>query len=842
MRALACAILLGVSWLGGCRPEAPPPTSGAYEALAFWHRQRAYPRAELPPEGLYRAHARERLLPKRAAGPDAETAPWRPLGPHNIGGRTLDLVVNPARPATLYAGAASGGLWRSYTGGLGPRAWHRVETGFPVLGVSAIALAPDDTATVYIGTGEVYNYRAEGRGVAFRPTRGSYGLGVLKSTDGGQTWRPVLDWSYDQRRGVQRLFINPLRSRSVWAATTEGLLASYDAGASWQTALDAVMVTDVAMHPADTSTVFAAVGNLGSPGHGLYRSRDGGRSWQKMEAGLPTTYAGKALLTIWEGDAGVVYASIGNGFRAGVGTWMARSLDAGDTWEVVSTEDYASFQGWFSHTVSLDPRDHRRLVAAGVYVWRSEDGGRTLARNDGTSFNDPHPPIGQGAPSTYVHPDVHAVVRDPSDPEVVYFATDGGVFRSDDGGRTSVPANGGYQTVQFYKGLASSHQDSVLTIGGLQDNGSILYDGTPRWRFISGGDGNWAAFDPRDDRRSYVTAQWLRLYRAENGGADVAEISPPWREPTAFIAPFALAPSAPDVLYAGRDLVFRSPDRGTTWRLPGGARPLDPGNPILTLAVAPFSPDVVFAATAPLEGRARLFRTTDGGATWADATGALPDRYLMDIAFDPFDERTAYVAVSGYGTPHIFKTTDGGATWQASGEGLPDLPASAVLVDPRFPEHVYAGTDLGVYLSTDAGATWARYGEGLPEAVIAMDLHVAPVSGRLRLGTHGNGVYERRLASDAMTPPAAERLRLHAPYPNPSAGRTLVRFELPEAAAVRLAVYDVQGREVAVLAEGPRSAGRHTAAFDGGGLAAGVYVCRLEAGGVTAARTFVRVR
>ncbi|MDX1548769.1 MAG: hypothetical protein R3247_17355, partial [Rhodothermales bacterium] len=209
MRALACAILLGVSWLGGCRPEAPPPTSGAYEALAFWHRQRAYPRAELPPEGLYRAHARERLRPKRAAGPDAETAPWRPLGPHNIGGRTLDLVVNPARPATLYAGAASGGLWRSYTGGLGPRAWHRVETGFPVLGVSAIALAPDDTATVYIGTGEVYNYRAEGRGVAFRPTRGSYGLGVLKSTDGGQTWRPVLDWSYDQRRGVQRLFINP---------------------------------------------------------------------------------------------------------------------------------------------------------------------------------------------------------------------------------------------------------------------------------------------------------------------------------------------------------------------------------------------------------------------------------------------------------------------------------------------------------------------------------------------------------------------------------------------------------------------------------------------------------
>lgn len=823
-------------------PTAPPEVrSGAYEALVFWQQQRAYPRAELPAEGLYRAHERERLFQKQPAGADAAVAPWRALGPHNIAGRTLALALNPERPETIYAGSASGGLWRSFSGGLGPAAWHRVETGFPVLGVGAVALAPDDTATVYVGTGEVYNYGAEGRGIAARPTRGSYGLGILKTTDGGRTWTKSLDWSFDQRRGVQMIRLNPQRSRTVWAATTEGLLVSYDAGGSWQTALDVIMATDVAVNPADTSVVFAAFGNLGTAGHGIYRSRDGGSTWQRLGGGLPARYEGKALLALWEEDPDVVFASIGNGFVGDVGTWLARSEDGGDTWTVFEEVDYATYQGWFAHFVDPDPRDWRRLLAAGVFLWHSEDGGQTLTRNDGTSFAEQEPPLGQGTPSTYVHPDLHAVARHPANPDVVYFGTDGGVFRSDDGGRTMVPANAGYQTVQFYKGFANAFQDSALALGGLQDNGTILYRGTERWRFVSGGDGNYAAFDPRTDARSYVTIQWLRLFRSDDGGATGTDVSPPWRDATGFIAPFRLAPTNPDVIYAGRDVVFKSSTRGDAWQMTNGGRPLD-GNPVLTLAVSPASENVVFAATAPLAGRARLFRTTDGGASWQDVTGALPDRYLMDVAFDPSDPQTLYVAVSGYGTPHVFKSIDGGTTWAPAADGLPDLPASAVLVDPRYSEHVYAGNDLGVYLSTDGGETWARYGAGLPEALIAMDLTVVPASRRLRLATHGNGVYERALASDENPPARPERLLLEAPFPNPTAGRTVLRYALPEDAEVRLAVYDLRGREVARLFAGTKGAGRHRVAFDGAGLAAGLYFVRLEAGGTAAVQSVVLVR
>ncbi len=363
--------------------EETAEVSEAFEALVFWNRQRAYPNRDIPRQGLVRVFEEEQAL--NVARKGADVPPWEPLGPHNIGGRTLALAINPQHPSTIYAGSASGGVWRSYSGGLGARAWQRVPTGFPVLGVSAIAIAPDDTSTLYLGTGEVYRYQNTERGLAWRTTRGSYGLGILKSTDAGATWTKSLDWSYDQRRGVQMIRLNPRNSRAVWAATTEGVLVSYDAGATWRTALDVVMATDVLINPADTSIVFAACGNLGSEGHGLYRSRDAGATWDKLENGLPLEYGGKALLAMYAGDPDLIYASIGNGFTSGAGTWLARTTDGGDTWEVVSQEDYATYQGWFAHFVGIRPDDPQRLILGGVNLWRSDDGGATVIRGDRTN-------------------------------------------------------------------------------------------------------------------------------------------------------------------------------------------------------------------------------------------------------------------------------------------------------------------------------------------------------------------------------------------------------------------------------------------------------------------------
>jgi hypothetical protein len=194
--------------------------SGAMEALDFWAGARAYPRGDISPDAHFRAYEKMRDLSRDARTGPVTASAWSYIGPTNLSGRMLAVTVNPLNTSTIYAGSASGGLWRSYTGGISGD-WHRVSTGYPVLGVAAIAIDPADSNTIYIGTGEVYRYGGTAGGVMIRTTRGSYGMGLLKTTDGGVTWSKSLDWSYNQQRGVQMIRINPHNASSVWAATTQ---------------------------------------------------------------------------------------------------------------------------------------------------------------------------------------------------------------------------------------------------------------------------------------------------------------------------------------------------------------------------------------------------------------------------------------------------------------------------------------------------------------------------------------------------------------------------------------------------------------------------------------------
>ena len=232
---LIMAIVIFIFFFSPEQPRIPSfdkelQVSGARRALDMLSDIRAYPNKKLPDVGFFKAYEfSKRSLRKRGAG--IQVQPWRAIGPHNIGGRTLAVALNPMNPTTIYAGSASGGLWRSYSGGSGANAWQKVPTGFPVLGVSSIAIAPNDSNTIHIGTGEVYGSPESFPGiVGDRTTRGSYGIGILKTSDGGQTWIKSLDWTLNQRRGVQALAIDPLDSNTIWAATTEGTYKSTDAG------------------------------------------------------------------------------------------------------------------------------------------------------------------------------------------------------------------------------------------------------------------------------------------------------------------------------------------------------------------------------------------------------------------------------------------------------------------------------------------------------------------------------------------------------------------------------------------------------------------------------------
>jgi len=213
---------------------------------------------------------------------------------------------------------------------------------------------------------------------------------------------------------------------------------------------------------------------------------------------------------------------------------------------------------------------------------------------------------------------------------------------------------------------------------------------------------------------------------------------------TAFVAPFVLSPSDPDVLYAGRSRLYRSDSEGTNWVATNGGAELSSRNPVISLAVAPSTPDIVYAGTAPVASRARVFTTRDGGGSWLDVTGSLPDRYPSDLTVDPGDPQKVYVTFMGFGSSHAFKSIDGGDSWIDIGSGLPDIPASAIEIDPDHPDILYVGTDLGIFLSLDGGQAWQPFTRGMPLAMVN-DLKVFLPDRKLRAATHGNGAYERDL-------------------------------------------------------------------------------------------------
>ena len=720
--------------------------SGAYEALNFLGGRQTYPDKVLPRESHYAAWQKWNQTETKPERNDVD--PWESLGPHNRGGRTLAIAMNPQNENTLYAGSASGGLWRSYTGGKGATAWEQVNMGFPVLGVSTIAFHPLDSMIMYVGTGEVYNYEAAGTGAAYRNTRGSYGMGILKSEDGGKSWFKSLDWSYNQQHGIWMIKVDPQNPDIIYAATTLGVYKSIDAGLNWEESLNVVMGTDLIINPDNSNIILAACGNFQSPGFGIYKSWNAGETWEKVDSDLPKDYRGKIQLAFAPSNPSITYASIGNGFSSSDGaSWLCRSEDFGSTWEIKSTEDYSRWQGWFSHDVAVNPIDPDNITAIGINVWSSDEGGSNLTRITDGGVGLSNPPIeGPDGDFNYIHSDAHDVFYNPNNSLNIYVANDGGIHRTDDGGITWYSINGGYQTTQFYNGASTSQNDPVFFIGGLQDNGTIRWNGDLTWRRVSGGDGSWTAIHPDNDNTYFVSSQFLNVRKTINGGNNFSGMDwgNSYNGTTAFIAPFVIAPTNGNILYAGSKNIAKSVDEGVTWNTINNGNPLD-GNPVLSMEVSPQDASVLYAATAPFEGnRSHVFSTIDGN-NFNNVTSDLPDRYPMDITVDPNDPATAYIVYSGFGTGHVFKTSNYGDTWEDISNNLPDVPTNAVIVDPLYSNHIYVGNDLGVFVSIDGGFTWESFQDGMAEATMIFDLKVFEEERKIRAATHGNGAFQRDL-------------------------------------------------------------------------------------------------
>jgi photosystem II stability/assembly factor-like uncharacterized protein len=752
--------------------------SEAYDALTFLTAMNAFPNSDIPKDGYANAW-KKHLHILNKPNPALRTT-WQNLGPNNVGGRTISIAIDPVDTSVIFLGSASGGLWKSTKGGIGINAWEYMPTGFPVLGVGAIAISPTNNSEIIIGTGETYAYGTSTNGLADRTQRGSVGIGILKSTDGGSSWTHVLNWDYQQGSGVWDVVYNPANTSIVYAATTEGIYKSTDGGDTWNLSLDRKMVMDLVVDQTTPDVIYAGVGNEDSQDKGIYKSIDAGNTWLLLTNGLPPyTNDGRITLAAYPGDHNRLMAIIGNRYLT-VGTYL--TTDAGNTWTLQTTKDIVTYQGWYAKGLLIKTEESAKVLAGGVSLYRST--------NSGLSFNS----IGS------VHSDIHDIISNPYNSNKVYCITDGGLYRSNNFGSTWYSCTDGYVTSQHYIGSVSS-QNSQTALGGLQDNNTQRYSGTTYWESVFGGDGSYNSIDNANDDKMYASSQYLNIGKSSNGGSSFSSIynSPSDAEgnnPAAFLAPFVVAPSNTNTIYAGNQTLLKTTDGGNSW-IEKQPYPVDNGNYVLSIATSYTNADTVYFATAPTtDFTMHVYRSGDGGNTITDISTGLPNRYPRRIIVNPENSKEIYIVYSGFSGidgGHIFKSNDAGSSWFDISSSLPDLPFHCLAIDPNNPSNIYAGCDYTVYVSSNGGSDWFTYADGFPDAVMIFDLVISPSDNSILAFTHGNGVYKNDLLEDATLANNLIQENMVVVWPNPASSFFKIKFDHFDS-EISIKIFELNGK------------------------------------------------
>lgn len=828
-------------------------TSGAGESMDAWAYERAYPFDEIPVSKFVAAFEEKKV--QEALRSNSIEGEWISLGPENIGGRTLCLAFHPTNPDIIFAGSASGGLWKTTTQGVGRFAWEHVPTGFPVLGVASIAIDQNDPDIILIGTGETYGTGLAEPGIINRRTRGTYGIGILKSTDGGITWSQTLQFDMNSIKGVMDIEINGQNSSEVFAATTDGVYRSVDGGDTWSLVFANANCFDIEIDPNNGSIVYVTQGNFNNgldPNLcGIFKSINGGDSFTELlDTGLISAWSGNAKLAIDPTDSDILYASIQvswDNFGSTTPAGIYKSTDAGSTWANINNQNIAQFQGWYSHDIAVNPSNNSEIINAGVATWKSTDAGVTFTKKSNNSWTNGEVSVEvpEGG-DDYVHSDVHAVYYHPLIANKVFFATDGGVFSSVDGGENFITHNGGLQTSQYYADMGSSSTNPDFCIAGAQDNQTFIYRGGPSWFRVLGGDGMSASVRPDDDQIVFGSSQGLAIRKSNNGGISFFNSQPIiGNEPRAFSAPYEIAPSDNDIMYAGATFLYKNTvGGGSVWNATS-AQPIDGTNVIMKIAISPFNADVIYVATVPdpfIGGVPHIFKSIDGGQNWTLINLNLPIRVYKDIEIDPTNDNFIYVTFSGFGTNHVFRSVNGGANWISLDNGLPDVPTNTIIIDPINPSNIYVGNDLGVYFSENNGNSWELFSEGLPDATMIYDLNISPSNRKLRIATHGFGIWERDFVNDPLSVSdfsiGTSKIILH---PNPATNNVTIEIEVNvDFDFVSIAAYNILGQKIASIYNGSLNVGRNKITWDGLNTnPTGSYFIVLEAGNSSVSKTLI---
>ncbi len=687
----------------------------------------------IAPNGLMIAKSQMdamRARQRRAPGADAafesiagiNQSAWTWIGPGNIGGRTRAISINPDNPSDIVIGGVAGGIWRTFNAG---GTWNPINDFMANLAVVTIVRKPGDSSTLLAGTGEgFFNFDA------------IRGAGVFRSTDSGASWTQLGSTLGSEFHYVMQLAFSP-DGTTVLAATRNGVYRSTNTGDSWTQVLAVTDMTDVEFLPGNNTRAVAS----GFRKRGYY-STNGGLGWT-LSVGLDGTGAtfNRVELGVSVSSPMTVYASYAaGGTSSSTPAEMWRSTDGGVVYTLLSTPNHLSAQGWYDNTVWVDPTDVNHVVIGGVSRYRS---------TNGTTF------AGQGGS---VHSDHHIFVSEPgyngSSNRRVYYGNDGGIYRLEDSwGTTFTRLNNNYGVTQFYGGAAQNATGKIF--GGTQDHGTLVYTpagGPQSWTTMAGGDGGYATADQTNNNYLYGEYQWLGVHRSTNGGASsssitgcggAAPLSDSCNQTTNFIAPILLDPNEPNRLLAGGRSLWRN-DAARTSSLWSAIKPPNPGNSnISAVAVAVGNPDLVWIG----HNNGDVYKTTngtDGAPTWikVDDAGPLPGRTATSIAIDPANSDVVYVSFGGFSAGNVWKTTNAGASWADAAGGapnrLPSVPVRTVVAHPTVAGWIYAGTDVGVFASEDGGSTWQVPHDG-PANVAVFQLFF--MNSTLVAVTHGRGMF-----------------------------------------------------------------------------------------------------
>jgi photosystem II stability/assembly factor-like uncharacterized protein len=781
---------------------------------------------------------------------------FREIGPAVAGGRIHDVVIDPKNPAVLYVGTASGGIWKSTNKGI---TWKDIFGTQPDNTFGALAIFEADPKIIWAGTGEQNNRQSS-----------SWGGGVYRSTDAGETWTYL---GLHDTRSIGRVILHPTDPNiayiaavgNLWRGNPErGVFKTTDAGRTWTKALyvDTLTgATDLVMDPRNPNVLYAATYqrlrkafgyNGGGPGSAIWRTTDAGATWAKLENGIPTGDKGRIGLAIAQSNPRVLIATIEHTGQGGT----YRTEDGGETWKRMSATNPRPM---YYSKPTIDPRNDRRVWLPGVSIVHSEDGGATFVE-------EPTSPTYDMGLKT----DHHVLRVDPLNSDHIYVAGDGGLHESFDMGKSYIRSTN-LPVAQVYR-VAVDDRDPYWVYIGLQDNHSFMGPSATRhlmgivgsdWAEIGYSDGTGKAVDKVDQRKVYSSSSGGSLSLVDFLTGDALSITP--RPPTGepgyrfdWDAPVMASKHVSGTVYLGGNRLFTSKDFGSNWtRSKDLTRQInrdtlmmmgvknsdiriarndgDAISEISNFAESPIDPKILWVGTD--DGNVQV--TIDGGTTWNEVSGAITGvasgTFVGDIVASSAARGTAYVAFDAHRdgdfAPYLFKTTDFGKTWKAVTTGLPrdDASVRGLAEFPGKPNVLFAGTERSLFVTHDGGESWKKLSANLPTTRYD-DIVIHPRTKDLILGTHGRSVWildDATPIADWTPAIAAKRAHLFA-VPratlmlywgdisnlgqylytgvNPAEGATFTYHLAQPAQQVRFVVTNLAGRKIRELT-GPTTPG-----------------------------------